>query len=45
MFMVFKFAYQLWHTMDKAAVAAQVAKQAITAEQYKEIIGEDYETA
>lgn len=43
MFTVFKFAYQLWHTMDKAAVAAQVAKQSITAEQYKTIVGEDYQ--
>lgn len=43
MFTVFKFAYQLWHTMDKAAVAAQVAKQSITAEQYKTIVGENYQ--
>lgn len=42
MFIVFKFAFQLWHTMDKAAVAAQVVKGSITAEQYKEITGEDY---
>lgn len=43
MFKVFKFAYQLWHTMDKAAVAAEVAKGSITAEQYQEIVGEEYE--
>ena len=42
MFIVFKFAFQLWHTMDKAAVATQVVKGSITAEQYKEITGEDY---
>ena len=42
MFTVFKFAFQLWHTMDKADVAAQVVKGSITAEQYKEITGENY---
>ena len=42
MFKVFKFAYQLWHTMDKAALATEVAKGSITATEYKEITGEDY---
>ena len=45
MFKVFKFAFQLWHTMDKAAVAAEVVKGSITAEQYKEITGEEYVAA
>ena len=42
MFITFKFAYQLWNTMTKEDVAAQVAKSAITADQYKTITGEDY---
>lgn len=42
MFIVFKFAYQLWHTMDKADVAAEVANNSITADDYKTIVGEDY---
>ncbi|WP_423348524.1 XkdX family protein [Lactiplantibacillus plantarum] len=42
MMMTFKFAYQLWHTMDKAEVAAEVAKNSITADDYKTITGEDY---
>lgn len=42
MFIVFKFAYQLWHTMDKTAVAVEVAKGAITADEYKTIVGEEY---
>lgn len=42
MIIVFKFAYQLWHTMDKAEVAAEVAKGSITADDYKTITGEDY---
>lgn len=42
MFIVFKFAYQLWHTMDKADVAAEVANNSITADDYKTITGEDY---
>lgn len=42
MFTVFKFAFQLWHTMDKAAVAEEVTKKSITTDQYKEITGEDY---
>lgn len=42
MMTVFKFAYQLWHTMDKTAVAAEVAKNSITADNYKTITGEDY---
>jgi len=42
MMIVFKFAYQLWHTMDKAEVAAEVAKNSITADDYKTITGEDY---
>lgn len=45
MFKVFKFAYQLWHTMDKEAVAAEVAKGSITAAEYKEITGEEYVAA
>lgn len=42
MFIVFKFAYQLWHTMDKDAVAAEVVKGSITSDEYKTIVGEDY---
>ncbi|GAA3608298.1 XkdX family protein [Secundilactobacillus similis] len=42
MMIVFKFAYQLWHTMDKAEVAAEVTKNLITADDYKMITGEDY---
>lgn len=42
MMIVFKFAYQLWHTMDKAEVAAEVAKNSITADDYKTITGEAY---
>ncbi|MCG0633680.1 prophage P1 protein 57 [Lactiplantibacillus plantarum] len=42
MMIVFKFAYQLWHTMDKAGIAAEVAKNSITADDYKKITGEDY---
>lgn len=45
MFVVFKFAYQLWHTMDQSAVAAEVAKNSITTDDYKAITGEDYVTA
>ncbi|ANK63351.1 hypothetical protein AYR56_05440 [Loigolactobacillus backii] len=43
MFITFKFAYQLWNTMTKEDVAAQVAKSAITADQYKTIVGEEYQ--
>lgn len=43
MFITFKFAYQLWNTMTKEDVAAQVAKLAITADQYKTIVGEEYQ--
>lgn len=42
MFTVFKFAYQLWHTMTKEDVAAEVKRGTLTADQYKEIVGEDY---
>ncbi|WP_087842081.1 XkdX family protein [Lactiplantibacillus plantarum] len=42
MMVVFKFAYQLWHTMDKTEVAAEVTKGSITADDYKTITGEDY---
>ncbi|WP_273952589.1 XkdX family protein [Leuconostoc mesenteroides] len=42
MIIIFKFAYQLWHTMDKAEVAAEVAKNSITANDYKMITGEEY---
>lgn len=42
MMIVFKFAYQLWHTMDKAEVAAEVANNSITADDYKTITGEEY---
>ncbi|WP_350443809.1 XkdX family protein [Lactiplantibacillus plantarum] len=42
MIIVFKFAYQLWHTMSKSDVAAEVAKGSITADDYKTITGEDY---
>ena len=42
MFIVFKYGYQNWGTMDKKAEMAEVVKGSITAEQYKEITGEDY---
>lgn len=42
MVMIFRFAYQLWHTMDKVDEKEQVRKGAITPEEYKEIVGEDY---
>ena len=42
MFIVFKFAFQLWHTMDKEDEKEQVRKGAITPEEYKDIVGEDY---
>ena len=42
MFTVFKFAYQLWHTMTKDDIAAEVKIGTLTADQYKEIVGEDY---
>ncbi|GJI52559.1 XkdX family protein [Lactiplantibacillus plantarum] len=42
MFIVFKFAYQLWHTMDKSEVAAEVANNSITPDDYKTITSEDY---
>lgn len=42
MFTVFKFAYQLWHTMTKEDVTAEVKRGTLTADQYKEIVGEDY---
>lgn len=42
MFICFKFAYQLWHTLDKDQMQEQVAKGHITADEYKEIVGEDY---
>lgn len=45
MFITFKFAYQLWNTMTKEDVAAQVVKSAITAGQYKTIVGEEYQTS
>lgn len=42
MVMIFRFAYQLWHTMDKEDEKEQVRKGAITPEEYKDIVGEDY---
>lgn len=42
MFITFKFAYQLWGTMFKPDIAAQVVKGSITADEYKTIVGEDY---
>ncbi|AWZ43149.1 XkdX family protein [Latilactobacillus sakei] len=42
MFIVFKFAYQNWNTMNKDDVMAQVVKGSISEEQFKEIVGEDY---
>lgn len=42
MFITFKFAYQDWKTMTDDDVAAQVAKGSITADQYKQITGNDY---
>lgn len=39
---VFKFAYQLWHTMNKTEAVAEVAKNSITTDDYKTITGEDY---
>lgn len=42
MYTVFKFAYQLWHTMTKYDVAAEVEKGTLTEKQYYEIVGEYY---
>lgn len=42
MFLIFKFAFQLWHTMDVDDEKRMVVKGALTAEQFKEITGEDY---
>ena len=42
MFITFKFAYQNWGTMTKEDVADEVIKGSITADEYKEIVGEDY---
>lgn len=42
MFIVFKFAFQLWNTMTKDDEKAMVKKGSLTTEQYKEIVGEDY---
>lgn len=39
---VFKFAYQLWHTMTKEGVAAEVRKGSLTEKDYREIVGEEY---
>lgn len=39
---VFKFAYQLWHTMTKEDVAAEVEKGSLTEKDYREIVGEEY---
>lgn len=40
---VFKMAYQKWQTMTKEDVAAQVVKSSITADQYKKIVGKEYQ--
>lgn len=42
MFITFKFAFQNWKTMTASDVADQVVKGSITANQYKEITGEEY---
>ena len=42
MFTVFKFAYQLWHTMTKEDITAEVRKGSLTEKQYREIVGEEY---
>lgn len=42
MFTVFKYAYQLWHTMTKEDVAKEVVKGSITKQQYLDIVGEYY---
>lgn len=42
MFICFKFAYQLWHTLTKEQMQKQVDKGTLTPDEYKEIVGEDY---
>lgn len=42
MLLVFKFAYQNWNTMTREDEQAMVKKGAMTKEDYKEIVGEDY---
>lgn len=42
MFVIFKYAYQLWHTLTKEDIIKQRKLNHITDEQYKEITGEDY---
>lgn len=42
MFIVFKFTYQLWHTMTKEDVAVAVEKVTLTEKQYQEIVQEEY---
>lgn len=42
MLLVFKFAYQSWHTMTKKDEQSMVQKGAMTKEDYKNIVGEDY---
>ncbi|MEJ6356105.1 XkdX family protein [Lactiplantibacillus plantarum] len=45
MYIIFKFAYQLWHTMTKAEVAKEVVKKSITPEEYQTITGDTYAEA
>lgn len=42
MLLVFKFAYQNWNTMTREDEQAMVKKGAMTKEDYKDIVGEDY---
>lgn len=39
---VFKFAYQLWHTMTKEDIAEQVKIGSLAEKDYREIVGEEY---
>lgn len=39
---IFKFAYQLWHTMTEDDVKAEVVKGSITVEQFEDIVGHNY---
>ena len=42
MYIIFKFAYQLWHTMTKEEVSLEVIKGGITPVEYQTIPGEAY---
>ncbi|GAB6091799.1 XkdX family protein [Furfurilactobacillus curtus] len=41
-FDLFKLFYQQWHTMTAADLKVQVSNKVITADQFKEITGDDY---